>query len=335
MAPYLSCPSLIHQQRPEGIHLDRNVALDILKLSMAFMVVGIHAEFLRDISVAWSYFTAFGIFRIAVPVFLLISGFYFYQTLENNNASLWFKRCLLLYCFWMIVYSIFWFKPAELSFKMFFIQIVVGYYHLWYIAGMIGAAVMMLVMRRFNSPTLIVISIAIYLIGVVIQYAGNYHVVENARLDNILNINFIHRNALFFSLPFFCIGYLIHKNNIHNRISFSSAKILTAIGIVLLSMEIYFNYVAPGRDGGFDNFFSLIILCPALFILFMQIKLLSNTKNIALYATAIYFVHPLFLLPLASLLASQATLFTLVVIGLSAIAAYFLIAINKKAKFIL
>lgn len=315
--------------------MDRNVALDILKLSMAFMVVGIHAEFLRDFSAAWSYFTAFGIFRIAVPVFLLISGFYFYQTLENNKAALWFKRCLLLYCFWMIVYSVFWFKPTELSLKMFFIQIVVGYYHLWYIAGMIGAAVILLVIRRFNSPTLIVISIAIYLIGVIIQYAGNYHVVENARLDNIININFVHRNALFFSLPFFCIGYLIHKHNIHKLISFTTAQLLTAIGVALLSAEIYFNYVAPGRDGGFDNFFSLIILCPALFILFMHINLFSNTKNIALYATAIYFVHPLFLLPLTGLLATQATLFTLVVIALSVIAAYFLIAINKKAKFIL
>jgi surface polysaccharide O-acyltransferase-like enzyme len=319
----------------EGTLLGRNVALDILKLSMAFMVVGIHAEFLKDISVDWSYFTAYGIFRIAVPVFLLISGFYFYQTLENNKTLIWFKRCLLLYCFWMLVYSIFWFKPAELSLKMFFIQLIVGYYHLWYVAGMIGAAVILLVIRRFNSPMLIFISIATYLIGVVIQYAGNYHLLENARLDNIININFVHRNALFFSLPFFCIGYLIHKHNLHTRISFTTAKVFTAIGLILMSAEIYFNYIAPDRDGGFDNFFSLIILCPALFILFMHINLFANTKNIALYATAIYFVHPLFLLPLTSLLATQATLFTLVVIALSVIAAYFLIIINKKAKFIL
>lgn len=302
---------------------------------MAFMVVGIHAEFLRDISVAWSYFTAFGLFRIAVPVFLLISGFYFYQTVENDNTVLWFKRCLMLYCFWMLVYSVFWFKPTELSLKMFLIQIIVGYYHLWYVAGMIGAALMLVIIRRFNSPTLIFISVATYLMGVMIQYAGNYHIVENAWLDNIININFVHRNALFFSLPFFCIGYLIHKHNIHKLIPINTAKVLTAAGTILLSVEIYFNYIAPGRDGGFDNFFSLIVLCPALLILFMHINLFSNTKNIALYATAIYFVHPLFLLPLAGLLAAQATIFTLVVIALSVVAAYFLIAINKKAKFIL
>ena len=206
---------------------------------MAFMVVAIHAEFLRDISVAWSYFTAFGLFRIAVPVFLLISGFYFYNTLESNNTSIWFKRSLLLYLFWMLVYSIFWFKPDEITVKAFLIQVIVGYYHLWYIAGMIGAAVILLVIRRFNSPTLIFISITIYLMGVIIQYAGNYHVVDNARLDNIININFVHRNALFFSLPFFCIGYLIHKHKIHTLISFTAAKVITAIGVVLLSVEIY------------------------------------------------------------------------------------------------
>jgi surface polysaccharide O-acyltransferase-like enzyme len=315
--------------------LGRNVALDILKLLMAFMVVGIHAEFLKDISVAWSYFTVFGIFRIAVPVFLVISGFYFYLALENNTTARWFKRCLMLYCFWMLIYSVFWFKPTEQSLKMFLIQLVVGYYHLWYVAGMIEAALMLVILRRFNSPMLVFISVAAYLMGVIIQYAGNYHTVDNAWLDNIININFVHRNALFFSFPFFCMGYLIHKHNIHKLISFTAAKLLTALGIILLSAEIYFNYIAPGRDGGFDNFLSLLIVCPAIFILFTHINLFSETKSIALYATAIYFVHPLFLVPLSSLLATQATLFTLVVIALSVVAAYFLVAINKKAKFIL
>ena len=41
--------------------LKRNITLDILKLVLAFMVVGIHAEFLADISILGQYLTVNGI----------------------------------------------------------------------------------------------------------------------------------------------------------------------------------------------------------------------------------------------------------------------------------
>lgn len=318
--------------------MGRNVALDILKLLMAFMVVGIHAEIFKDISLALSYFTAYGLFRIAVPVFLVISGFYFYQTLTNAKTLPWFKRTLLLYFFWMLVYSPFWFHPAELSPKEIIkvlAHLIVGYYHLWYIAGMIVAALILVCIRKFNSSVLVFLVVTTFLTGVIIQYAGNYHAFDNPTLDKIVNVIFVHRNALFMSFPFFCIGFLIHKHNIHTKISYNAAKILTLAGILLLSSEVYLNYVAPEREGGFDNFLSLILLCPALFILFMQTNVVSNTKNIALYASAIYFIHPLFQVTMKDLFTSNETLFTLVIILLSFIASYFLIIINKRAKFIL
>lgn len=59
------------------IILVRNGALDVLKIAMAFIVVGMHAGFLTDISPIAAYLTANGLFRIAVPVFLLINGYFF------------------------------------------------------------------------------------------------------------------------------------------------------------------------------------------------------------------------------------------------------------------
>lgn len=305
---------------------------------MAFMVVGIHAEFLKDISLAWSYFTAYGVFRIAVPVFLVISGFYFYQTLTDGKTRTWFKKIVLLYFFWMLIYSPFWFHPAELSLKelfKFLAHILVGYYHLWYVAGMIGAALILVCIRKFSSAALVFIVITSFITGVIIQYAGNYHVLENTSLDKIVNVIFVHRNALFMSFPFFCIGFLIHKHNIHTRLPYNTAKMLALAGVLLLSGEVYVNYVAPGREGGFDNFLSLILVCPALFILFMKINVVSNTKNIALYASAIYFIHPLFQITLKDFFTSNETVFTIVIILLSCVASYFVILVNRKAKFML
>ncbi|WP_373312790.1 hypothetical protein [Deefgea tanakiae] len=80
------------------------------------MVVGIHTVFLKDISLEASYLTQDGLFRIAVPIFLIINGFYFYSAISNNNSALWIKRLFHIYLFWMILYAYFWFRPSELTF---------------------------------------------------------------------------------------------------------------------------------------------------------------------------------------------------------------------------
>ncbi len=102
----------------ENSALNRNVSLDILRFSMALSVVGLHAGFLADLTPLGSCLTVNGIFRIAVPVFLLINGFYFYPVLIKGKSADWLKRVLYLYVFWMLFshgvgqnnpYNYFWF----------------------------------------------------------------------------------------------------------------------------------------------------------------------------------------------------------------------------------
>ena len=66
--------------------MERNISLDLLKLGMAFMVVGIHAGFMADINPLVKYLTVDGLFRIAVPVFLIINGFFFYRSFEKKRS---------------------------------------------------------------------------------------------------------------------------------------------------------------------------------------------------------------------------------------------------------
>ena len=53
--------------------MQRNSTLDILKFIMAIMVVGLHARFLFETSSLGYHLTVQGIFRLAVPIFLLIN----------------------------------------------------------------------------------------------------------------------------------------------------------------------------------------------------------------------------------------------------------------------
>ena len=69
----------------------RNKGLDYLRLVLAFMVVGIHTNFLGEISPFAAYLMGGGLFRIAVPIFFLISGFYFRAVLAEGNVLVWIK----------------------------------------------------------------------------------------------------------------------------------------------------------------------------------------------------------------------------------------------------
>ena len=116
--------------------MERNITLDFLKVILAMMVVGLHSGFLSDMSTVLSYLSVNGIFRVAVPLFFMINGLFFYDVLSNNNQRKWFLRIFSLYSFWMLFYVYFWFRPETFNFYNILKivkTLVVGYHHLWYL----------------------------------------------------------------------------------------------------------------------------------------------------------------------------------------------------------
>jgi len=318
--------------------LNRNIALDTLKLAMAFMVVGIHAEFLGDVTLLGKYLTVNGLFRLAVPIFLIINGYYFFYVISKEQQLQWLKRISVLYFFWMAIYSYFWLTLPDFTFIGFIKLIkliVVGYHHLWYVSGMIGAALLLVILRVASSLILATSIVLTFSIGVLIQYLGNYHILEETVFDQLFNYHWVHRNMLFFSYPFFCMGYLINKHSLHNKVSFKFAVGLSLLGVLLLIFESYINYYQEGSDGGFDNLFSLLFACPFVFILFMKLQILGSSKKLALYSSAIYFIHILVLNVFRKNTALDETHLTLATILASIFAAYFIIKANERLKFML
>ncbi len=318
--------------------MSRNYSLDILKLSMAFMVVGLHAGFLGDFTLLGEYLAVNGLFRIAVPVFLIINGFYFYPVLAKGGQRGWLKRVLILYCVWMVFYSYFWFSVPDMSVMgavKLVKDVVIGYHHLWYISGMLGAAVMLIVLHHFSSKFLLISVIILFFAGVLIQYFGNYHYYEQSILDKLFNQHWFHRNAFFLSYPFFCIGYLIHKHSIHERVTFDVAVFASALGLLALFGEAYLNFYQEGRDGGFDNYISLLLVCPSVFIMFVKSSIPGKGKNIALYSSGVYFIHSFFLSVFGRFSDLKATSLAIVVILISVVASYFIIKINERIRVLL
>jgi len=107
--------------------------------------------------------------------------------------------------------------------------------------------------------------------------------------------------------------------------------------LMALIAESYFNYTQENRLGEFDNYFSLMLICPILFLLCLKIEIHGENKSLALYSSSIYFVHIFFLVFLGTLTHAWLgqTPLTGVVIAMSVIASFFVIKLNKQLKFIL
>jgi len=317
--------------------VSRSLSVDILKIILACMVVGIHSGFLEDISDMGRYLTAGGLFRIAVPIFFVINGFYFFSVPQDKIAT-WFKRVILLYLFWTIFYIGYWFRMETVN--LFEIArviktILVGHEHLWYLPAMIGAAFVLLQLKSLSTPILLATALCLFAIGFSIQYLGNYHVLSNPTADKALNTLWLYRNFLFFAFPFFTMGYLLRRTEIYKQISISAVYSMTIIALLLLLIEVYLDFKYQVAPKGFDIFLSLIAACPLVFMVALKLDIKGDGKTLALYSTGIYFIHPLFISLITARTDLGGTLLTFVVIVISTMAAWLLIKINSKVKFIL
>lgn len=315
----------------------RNVSLDIMKIILALMVVGIHTNFLAEFNGAVSYMLNQGVFRIAVPIFFIVSGYYFSTAMHSGKAKIWLIKISTLYAVWMIAYSYYWldlggaslFDLAKVAHTAVF-----GYFHLWYLPAAIGAAAMVYSLRRLSPYILFMFLVFAFVSGVLIQYLGNYHVINFLFIDKLFNMGWIYRNFIFSGFPFFALGYLLVNQSIESRITFRQSIIVSLVGIFCVALESYTNYVLVGKSESFDILISLIIACPAIFIFFKKFGLMSDGPPLSLYASGIYFIHPLIMYYFWGY-GFRATTLTLVTISFSIIASACLVIINKKYKFLL
>ena len=317
------------------MELSRNVLLDVVKVILATMVVFAHCNFAYDINELINYTLKNGIFRVVVPVFYIINGFYFVKCGSHEQFRKWLIRVLLLYVFWTLAYSFLWVKISQDSlFEILFF----GWHHLWYVIALVFSGIMLFFLKKNNSKTLLALSVSFFLIGVAFEYMNRYAFFEyNISFSEFLKKPYSSRNFLFFGFPFLTIGYLIKRESIYFK-----KKVLVfslIIGFVFLIIENQLNYHLLGSSVGFDMLLSQLLLCPVIFLCAKSFSINSKKidgKKISLYSSAIYFVHPTpWMFTIIWLNISSPTLISLVVLVSSIILSYFLIKLNRRLKFIL
>lgn len=301
----------------------RNLSIDILKIILAFFVVFLHMHLLRDSHPELSFVLVNGIFRMAVPAFLIITGYYFYYVDNIDKLKKWLIRTFLLYFIWSLVYVPFWKEGDALM------NIVFGYHHLWYLIGTFFSGIILFFIRKKSVNLLVSLVILLFTLGYAIQTLGNLHCFKD-QTDSIINLFPSYRNFLLVCFPFLTIGYLINKLNLDMKYK---PSLITIIGVTgLVALEAFLNYKMVSPTENIDLLFSLLIACPLIFIYCKNRSVMVNTKILASLSTAIYLVHPLLM---KWILDRYMPFEMLIFITLLLISGFILVFLNRKLKYLL
>ncbi|KMQ69367.1 hypothetical protein ACM39_04595 [Chryseobacterium sp. FH2] len=304
----------------------RSLSIDILKIILAFFVVFLHMHVLRDWYPSLSYILVNGLFRVGVPVFLIISGYYFYYINDIQKLKKWLIRIFLLYTIWSAVYIPLWKEKDSYILNIFF-----GYHHLWYLIGTFFSGIILFSLRKISSKILIGIILILFCCGYLLQFLGNSHYFKG-EIDSTLNLYPTYRNFLFVCFPFLGMGFLIKKHKLDVKQKPSVLFVIASIFLIIFEAFLNYQVFNLNKKESIDLLFSLLIACPVLFLYCKNIPVKTDSKILASISTAIYLIHPLLISWIYdSDIKYQDIIFTVVLLAVSLI----LVLINKKVKYLL
>lgn len=285
--------------------MSRNHGLDLLKVICAFMIICIHAPFPGLLGEITTPLT-----RIAVPIFFMISGYYYSyikeQQKEKKQIIKIFKLFIcanLLYFFWSLAWSfikgdtITAYLSNVLSLESILKFIVFNESpfggHLWYLSSILYVLLIVFVIEIKWTRKVIYPFIPVLLLTDLVF--GKYSVLLFGTTFPYIFV----RNFLFVGLPYFLIGDLLNTYKI--KIKNSKALLLSLLFAVTTFIEkfalIYFD-VNADREHYISTTF--LAVCIFLWVSNLNIKYNKNLLGLICYvganlSTYIYIIHPIFI----------------------------------------
>ena len=282
---------------------DRQAIFDIVKFIMALMIVAIHSNLFPMVLYPW--------LRLAVPMFFIISSYFFFGNLrkletdkeKKQRLYKYVKRNLILYAFWFVVLL-----PYTLCVQQYFDNgILIGIIKFiksllfgstfpasWFIqASIVSVTVVFFASKKIKNGYLLVLSLLIYCFAV---FRSSYWSV----IEDVTLINRVYNGYQFiFSLPMFnasaaFVWVVIGKLFAEKKIQIN--KKFAIVGLLLSSVLLYGEWLGVRiLDGSFNNdcYFSLI---PTSFFAFQFISLIKVSPNditnfLGKSSTLIYTTH--------------------------------------------
>jgi len=281
--------------------MSKTGSLDSFRLLAAFLVIANHTSPLLSYGEDADFILTRIIARMAVPFFLMVSGYFLYQYIKKGDNSYilaFCKKIGLLYSLSILLFlplNLYagHFEGANWGFELVKDIFVDGtFYHLWYFPGIIvGVIIVVFLVRKNGLKLTFVISMILYGIGL---FGDSYYGVSEQfpSLEVFYQAIFIGadytRNGVFMVPIFLVMGMLIYKGN--KTVSFSVNLLLFVISVSCLIVEglLLHHYHLQRHDSMY------FMLLPAMYFLFkclLQIRGKSS-KSIRTISTIMYIIHP-------------------------------------------
>jgi surface polysaccharide O-acyltransferase-like enzyme len=267
-------------------------AVDQLKLAMALLVVGIHANPFADLGRTANLLTGEGLYRLAVPVFLVFNGYFLQAAIASGRGWQVVRHVLVLYLIWMALYlPVYWRLLTSLDPWRQVLLFGLGYWHLWYLAGLAIAAAILVALRHAPDRALLALALATWAAGAAIPWLRALDLLTvPAFFADPLSPN---RNALLLCLPYAAMGLVMARQDWPSRVPRRLAGLAALAGIAALLVESLLLARLP-QGVSHDTLASLGLAAPALALWALASPAETGTRLTADLANGLYFLHVAF-----------------------------------------
>ncbi|MEO5614283.1 MAG: hypothetical protein ABIR04_05105, partial [Cypionkella sp.] len=231
---------------------------------------------------------------LGVPIFLLFNGYFLQAAVERARGWAYVQRAGQLYALWMLLYlPIYWPMLLAHSPLQNLRSALFGYWHLWYLAGMVMAAALIVGVAAWSSRVLACLAALTFFAGIAVTYGIAWNLIAPNKLifsDPLL----ANRNPLLLCLPFMLVGFLIRREGIAARLRVGWLQLAAGIGVALVLVEsLALARFAP-KGVGHDTLLALGFAAPALMLLALKGSTVVADRRLGDYASGIYFIHVAF-----------------------------------------
>ena len=284
---------------------NRNVGIDLLKYLCAFLVICLHSDFYGKTYVDT-------IARIAVPLFFMITGYYYTILKENNKIFSQMKKIFILMLTTNLFYTVIDVIRSKKSyapfcnFTAFFRFLLLNerpiWSHLWYLGALLYGLLLIYISDKLSLRKKMYFFIPILLcINLIL---GNYSTVI---FGHALPIAY-SRNFLFMALPFLLLGDCLYQFR-------SKLKTKNSFLFLALILSVIFTFAEQGlllHFNAYDNrdfFLGTTLTVVSIFLLTLQNShLFSSSFSLKIsclgkyLSLGIYILHPLIIYLIGTLL---------------------------------
>ena len=273
-----------------------------MKAICAFLIVCIHVPFPGKVG---AYFTA--LTRIAVPIFFMITGYFYSDTVARHKEKRQIKKIFYLVVEANVLFFI-WNTTLDVLRRNSIVTYIQTIFtgknilkflalnesplagHLWYLGAILYVLVIVSLADKLNCRKVLYCLTPVLLIADLVF--GKYSLLIFHREFPYILV----RNFLCVGIPFFCIGNLIREKRCSENWNKKVLQVLIVV-FAITSLAERFVLVNAGLNATRDHYLSTTFLA----ICFFVYALKSNWRNerVAVigrkYSTWLYIIHPIFI----------------------------------------